>query len=290
MLFTFTEICVIFIPAKRINMTSSLVIRTGNANLACLISGAGSDIILFIHGSGMSARSWLPQLDAGELNSRYKLIAIDLPGHGHSTIINDDLTSLTPSGMANLLAPLLAEFGAKRFLMVGLSFGTNIIAEIPNPLSGGTGIMLVSPCIVNNDSPPTEVITAGPYGHVIVTPRPSEEDVRAYVNSHYVPPPIAEQYIRDFQAADPRFREQLAHFVVNAGWSDELANIQRWQVPICVVFGEKDTLLKTAYLDNFSPLWQGQTYKVKEAGHFVNEEQPETFNQLLLRYANDCFR
>jgi pimeloyl-ACP methyl ester carboxylesterase len=101
---------------------------------------------------------------------------------------------------------------------------------------------------------------------------------------------IAEQYISDFRKTDPLFREHLYQFVVDSAWTDELANVQSWNIPVCVIFGKNESLLKTDYLDNFPALWKKRVFLIEDAGHFPNEEQVELFNNILISYAEERFK
>jgi pimeloyl-ACP methyl ester carboxylesterase len=255
-----------------------------------LKSGNKVNLILLLHGNGMAAENWSPQLEDEELKNNYTLIAIDLPGHGKSEWSAENPLMYDVKNIAQLIEPVLDYFKAKKYLLVGLSLGTNIIGEVIAPLPGCRGIMLVSPCIVNDQNPPGDIITAGPYGHVIASPNASDKDLRAYVYSHMKNERLAEQYITDYKNSDPAFREQLGRTMIDASWTDELANIQGWDLPVCIVFGKNDSLLKINYLDCFSPLWNGKVHFIENSGHLVNEEQPEAFNELLLAYANDQFK
>jgi pimeloyl-ACP methyl ester carboxylesterase len=265
-------------------------IKIKGKSISYLKAGDGQDLILFLHGSGMSAENWLPQLENEKLKSNYSLIAIDLPGHGKTEWLSENAFMYHPKEMAQMIRPLLDQFRVENYLLVGLSLGTNIIGEITSPLSGCRGIMLASPCIVNDQNPPGNFITAGPHGHVIVARNPSDEDLRAYVYSHMKNTRLAEQYITDYKNTDPAFREELGKTMMNASSADELANIQAWNLPVCVVFGKNDSLLKIDYLDNFFLLWNNKVYVIENAGHLLNEEQPEEFNSLLLSYAEEQFK
>ena len=271
-------------------MTTRNQVEVNGINISYLTSGIGKDVIVFLHGNGMAAKNWLPQLENEELKSKYTLIAIDLPGHGRSGWAQDDKSVYNIRNIAHLIKPLLEKCNAKSFMLVGLSLGTNVIAEIDSPLEGCKGLMLVSPCIVNDQNLPSAIITAGQYGYVIASANPPDEDLRAYVSEHMKNKKLADQYIIDYRNADPSFREQLLKMMVEASWTDELSNIQRWNVPICVVFGKNDSLLKIDYLDNFSPLWNKKVYFIENAAHFVNEDQPELFNEILLTYASERFK
>ncbi|MEM7472729.1 MAG: alpha/beta hydrolase [Pseudomonadota bacterium] len=63
-------------------MTSTtLRLSSSGAQVACHVAGDGPLLVL-IHGVGMNASVWHPQIDA--LQKRNRVIAVDLPGHGGS--------------------------------------------------------------------------------------------------------------------------------------------------------------------------------------------------------------
>lgn len=272
------------------NMIKEQFLTINGTSLAVKESGKGKDIILFIHGSCMSSDNWLPQLQNEELNNQYKLVAIDLPGHGQSKWIGDEPSGYRMGRLAPLIKAVLDHFGPEKYILVGLSYGTNIIGEINPSLPGCQGIMLVSPCIVNNAHPPSEVITPGANGHVIVAANPTDKDLNDYVFQHLKNIEIGKRYIESYRNTDPTFRVEIGKATMEGDWSDELANIQNWNLPVCVIFGEEDSLLKTDYLNAFAPLWNNEVYKVANAGHMVNEEQPEAFNKILLSFAQEVFK
>jgi pimeloyl-ACP methyl ester carboxylesterase len=271
-------------------MLARTTININGIELSVLKSGAGQDALVFIHGGCMSALTWMPQLQAEALAQHYSLVAMDLPGHGSSEWLTADVTGYHPKALSRLLLSFLEARNINSYILVGLSFGTNIIGELDAPLAGCKGIVLASPCILNDQNPPTEIITAGPKGYVTIATNPSDEDLKEYVYTHEKNPVIAEKYITDYRNTDPHFREQLGQLMMTQGWSDELLNIQNQGLPVCIFFGKNDSLLKTDYLDSFQPLWNNKVYRVEGAGHMVNEEQPETFTEILLAYAQERFK
>lgn len=259
----------------------------GNTSIAVYETGTGANTILFLHGGGMAANYFDPQLQDASLQMRYRLIAIDLPGHGHS----DRLTSerdYWPDALAQLLPPLLRILDVSNFVLVGLSYGTNIIGEITDPYADCKGLMLVSPCVMNDTFPPFQVITVKSNGHVLVSGEVSDADVQAYAYAHESDRSLADRYVRDFMNTDPNFRTGLGQFILTQGWADELENIKRWQLPVCVVYGQDDPLLDAHYLDNFPLLWQGKVHR-QAGGHFINTANPSEFNALLEAFANAVF-
>jgi len=47
--------------------------------------------------------------------------------------------------------------------------------------------------------------------------------------------------------------------------------------------------MNTSYLDDFQGKWKDKTFLIEGAGHFVNDDQPEAFSQLLLQFASEVF-
>ncbi|AWH37401.1 alpha/beta hydrolase [Stenotrophomonas sp. ZAC14D1_NAIMI4_6] len=63
-------------------MTSRTLPLSSNQQAHCLDQGAGEPLVL-IHGVGMQAAAWGPQIAA--FAQQYRVIAVDMPGHGQST-------------------------------------------------------------------------------------------------------------------------------------------------------------------------------------------------------------
>jgi len=272
-------------------MITDSIIVVNEQKLSVKFSGVGENFVLFLHGSCMDADSWATQLECKELAEKYKLIAFDLPGHGKSDRYSEfNSFNYRPPKLAELIQPILKSFNIKRFVLCGLSLGTNIIAEITKPIEGCTGILLGSVCIVNDQFPLTSILTPGPNGHVMVTANPGDHQLRDYMFSHAKTIEQAERYARAYRSTDPAFRLELGQTIIESGLTNELANIENWNVPVCVVYGREETLINTNYLKDWEPLWQNKIHYIEGAGHLINEDQPEDFNKLLLSFADEVFK
>ncbi|MDR5759055.1 alpha/beta hydrolase [Caballeronia sp. LZ035] len=62
-------------------MTSRTLLLSSNRSAHCIEQGTGEPLVL-IHGVGMQASAWYPQIDA--LSQDFRVIAVDMPGHGQS--------------------------------------------------------------------------------------------------------------------------------------------------------------------------------------------------------------
>ena len=58
-------------------------IQLGNVDLAYIDEGSGPETLLLVHGLGSYARAWSKNIDV--LAQNYRVIAVDLPGYGHSS-------------------------------------------------------------------------------------------------------------------------------------------------------------------------------------------------------------
>jgi pimeloyl-ACP methyl ester carboxylesterase len=86
--------------------------------------GNGEKTLLMIHGLGQIKESWKPQF---ELSDTYRLIAVDLRGHGESEHINTDITL---KNMALDVIELLQHLHIESVILCGLSLGGLVAQEI----------------------------------------------------------------------------------------------------------------------------------------------------------------
>ena len=87
--------------------------------------GDSSDIIVFIHGWTGNIQSWKYQLNSF---SDYKVIAIDLPGHGKSS--RNEKTSYTMELFADSVNAVLKSENINKAFFIGHSMGFAVIEVI----------------------------------------------------------------------------------------------------------------------------------------------------------------
>lgn len=104
------------------------------------VGGRGEPLLL-LHGLAGSSRNWCEVLPA--LVERYRVIAVDLPGHAHSAPLPRGATT---ADFADAAAAVLQAEGADRALVAGHSFGGLValrLAQRRPELVGG--LLLASP-------------------------------------------------------------------------------------------------------------------------------------------------
>lgn len=104
-------------------MMSTILSRSRHADLSCIVAGDGPPVLL-LHGVGLQAAAWGPQIDA--LSGRYQVIAPDMPGHGDSPA---PTAQMTLDGYADRMLPVLDNL-PQPALVVGHSMGAQIALEL----------------------------------------------------------------------------------------------------------------------------------------------------------------
>lgn len=249
-------------------------------------------IIFFIHGNSISKRSWRKQYNS-DLFSAYHLIVIDLPGHGNSGIAENPEEVYNLIGLASIMHETVEQLSRnKPYLLAGLSLSTNIVAEMLAFSTKASGLVLAGSCIVGKNYPLQSFVKAGTHVGVVFSNDAPLSEVLLYAKetSLTTNQEDIDIFLEDYKATDKIFRGTLAVSVAAEKYSDEVELLQQSNIKSLVVFGKDEKIVEPGYLDN-APLnlWRGEVFKIEDAGHLVNIDQPEAFNQLLKVFADEIF-
>jgi pimeloyl-ACP methyl ester carboxylesterase len=87
--------------------------------------GTATPEIVFLHGGGQNAHTW----DTVALALDRPLLAVDLPGHGHSDGTNEQV-GVSPRSLAADVAPVVEDLAPDAALVVGMSLGGMTAMEL----------------------------------------------------------------------------------------------------------------------------------------------------------------
>lgn len=249
--------------------------------------------IFFVHGNSISSAMWKKQFDDPVFDA-YRLVAVDLPAHGQSDAsLNPDRDYSLP-GLASIVSETLQVLvGEYPYLLVGLSLGANMVAEL---LAFGVrpkGIALAGPSILGASRPVSEVVKPGTHVYVVFTDEAPPAAIEAYAQEGILSadPTDREAFVKDYNRVKPPFRSALNRSLEEEVYSDEIRLLAESGIPQCVIMGADEQVVYPDYLDDAGlPLWRKNVHKIPGASHLVNVDRPVEFNRLLTAFAADMFR
>jgi pimeloyl-ACP methyl ester carboxylesterase len=252
---------------------------------------AAKPTIFFFHGNSGSSNAWRKQWN-DPLFSNYRLVAFDLPSHGQSDPAKPEDCSLPALG--RFFSKAVKQLsGSKPFILVGVSVATNIIAEMLAFDIKPSGIVLVGPCIAGGEFTLEKMAKPDTHISVVFQDNAAAEILDAYAKEASLSSSgdDLEYFKREYAAVASPFRSLLAQSIFNNQMSNQVELLQKSKLPVLMIFGKNEKLIDPDYLDGAPlPLWQNQIFKIKGASHLVNIDQPEAFNNLLRKFAEDVFK
>ncbi len=244
-------------------------------------AGKGEGLpLLMIHGNSSCHRVFDRQLNSPRFKDR-TLIAIDLLGHGRSSVAHNPDETYSLPGMAKSVIELLDLLGMDRVAILGWSLGGNIAMEMLADCPAIKGAMLVGAPPVRGDA--LQQAFKGSPGSGLPGRRIlGREEARIFAHAMFGE--AAEEFLVDaIVRADGQFRETLFAAGRAGAGIDQRALVESCATPLAIVNGEHDPLLRLEYFDDiaWANLWSGQCHRLPEAGHAPFWEAADRFNALL---------
>ena len=237
-------------------------------------AGNGKTTLVFVHGWTCDSSSWAGQVPA--LAKKYRVLTLDLPGHGQSDAPKDGKFSMDL--FARAVEAVRAESGADKIVLVGHSMGAPVIRQYARLYPQRVTALVAVDGPLDMRQFPAEFKPpplAGPEGlkaregmvRSMFTPQTSP-DVQQRVLSMMLKAPEATAIGAMGSMMDPALRKAdvapMPALAIWAGTNQQMPNV--------------DEARKT--LPKFE-----QT-KVEGTGHFLMMERPDEFNRLLSAFVD----
>jgi 3-oxoadipate enol-lactonase len=243
--------------------------------------GNGTPLI-FIHAFPLSKTMWQPQVDA--LKDTYRVITIDLGGHGESDIV---LLNDTLDGYAKDVIRLLDHLGIAQAVFVGLSMGGYTLFSIYRHYANRVHAMVLADTRAQADS---EEVKAGRGSMAQVAFTDGAPAIADLMLPKLLAPSTIEHHseiveqVRQMilQTSTAGIVVDLAAMAARPDSTDLLSTIT---CPTLVVVGEKDVATPAEEAHYMAERILGSTLvTIPDAGHLSNLEQPAAFNKTLQRF------
>jgi pimeloyl-ACP methyl ester carboxylesterase len=251
-------------------------------------AGQGPPVVL-IHGNSSSSHAFAHQLD-GRLGQVFRLIAIDLPGHGASDDAKDPSAYSLP-GHARAIHAVLDVLGIDAAHFVGWSLGGHIALEIAPDLRAPRGFVIFGTPPLSFREAPSEAFLPNPAMNVTFQESIDSAEASAYVAAFFRPgfadiPPF---FLDDVLRTDGRARGNLGASVQRGEARDECKVVRDLKVPLAVLHGGEEQLVNGGYLASVAmpTLWRGAVQIIPGAGHTPQWETPEGFDDLIKAFVTE---
>jgi pimeloyl-ACP methyl ester carboxylesterase len=247
-------------------------------------AGRGPPVVL-IHGNSSSSRVFSRQLD-GPLGQRFRLIAVDLPGHGASDDAKDPSAYSLP-GHARAVRAVLDVLGVDEAHFVGWSLGGHVALEMAPQLREPRGFVIFGTPPLTSGEAMSEAFFRNPAMKVTFQERIDSLEASAYVAALFRPgfadiPPF---FLDDVLRTDGRARSNLGASIGR----DECAVVRDLRAPLAVLHGDKEQLVNGRYFDSVAmptPSRRG-VQMIPDAGHSPQWETPKVFDALIEAFVKE---
>jgi pimeloyl-ACP methyl ester carboxylesterase len=243
-------------------------------------AGKGSAALIFVHGWTCDSSSWTAQVP--EFAKKYRVLTLDLPGHGRSAAPADGKFSMNL--FARAVESVRAEARVDRVVLVGHSMGAPVIREyarlFPQHVAG----------LVAVDGPlDMRGFGEARAGRGAFTPPPmtgpegrqAREQMIRGMFTPQTPMPVQDQVMAMMMGAP----EATAAGAMAAMFDPAIRKSDVTDVPALAIYAGTNSIPDLAAARQVLPKFQAT--QVAGTGHFVMMEKPAEFNKLLTNFLTE---
>jgi pimeloyl-ACP methyl ester carboxylesterase len=239
-------------------------------------TGNGKQTLVLVHGWTCDSSAWEYQIPA--LSMKYRVITMDLPGHGRSASPSGG--KFAPDLFARAVEAVRAEAKAEKVVLMGHSMGVPVIrqyaAMFPQHVAGLIAVdgPLVQPdwaAATGGRGMPSPSQFGGPEGRKV-----RENMIRGMFTPKT--PTTLQQHVLDMMLKAPESTATGAFaWILDSGiWKGAVS------APALAIYAGTAS---SQMIDDTKKRVPGvQTAQIKDTGHFLMMEQPEKFNELVFAF------
>lgn len=241
------------------------------------------DTLVFIHGNSQGHRTFNRQANSSILKN-YRLIFLDLPGHGDSS----KMDKYTLPMMAESVALFIESLNLKSYAIVGHSLGGHVaihLLKYINPL----GIFIFATPPLKKPFDPNAFLANENIG-ALFQANSTEEQIDLLLNDFNLHGNEKIQSAEDYAKTDPNFRATIFNTVATGEYDDEVELLNKFDGELSVLIPTKDTMINNKYIGNaLRDKNSNVEFSFVTAGHAPHLEKADEFNASLLSFCQVAF-
>jgi pimeloyl-ACP methyl ester carboxylesterase len=254
-------------------------IEVGRERIALWDTEKSENVLLLLHGNSVSKEAFAPQVHA--FGQKFRLIALDLPGHGTSDDARDGKTYCL-GGYASVVAAVLEQLGVKRYVVLGHSLGGHIALELAAMRVPPAGLVLTGvPPFRRSASGLAEAFGPDPRSALGLKGSLLADEVHQFATGVLDAAGDTNFWRERIARTDPAARERLGATLLQSRDQRQLA--EEYRGPTLVVNGAEDTFINPDYVAQvrYQDLWGGTVHRITDQGHAPHLNAPGEFNAIL---------
>lgn len=234
-------------------------------------AGKGAKTVILVHGYTCDDSTWTEQVPA--LAKEYRVVTLDLPGHGKSDSPKDGKFSMDL--FARAIEAVREEAKVDRVVLVGHSMGTPVVLRYAHLYPAHTSALVfvdgLMPAATSNQATNVGAAMGGPNGRAA-----REGMVRGFFVADTTP--AVQTKVLSMMLSAP---EATAIGAMNAAFDPAGQTTDIPMVPILGIYAGRPLASREAVLSHFP---NAEYMQIPGTGHFLMLEKPQEFNQLLLTF------
>lgn len=270
-------------------------IQIDGYRIAYVDEGQSDKIILFLHGLGSYIPAW--KFNIQELKSKFRCIALDLPGFGKS---DKKIHSGSMDFYCNVVLKFVQSIGINEINLVGHSMGgqiaINCALSFPEIIKK---LILIAPAGFEQFTPEEITLIKNITRPESFLQNDAEQISDSYKSSFFKFPDDAKYLIEDrirFSADKDFYNYCVIMSNSVAGMIEQpvFSELNKIRQKTLVIFGLNDALIPNKYLHNISTeeiakhgcaqIPDSELILLNDCGHFVQIEKREIINKLLIDF------
>lgn len=221
---------------------------------------------------------------ASELLKDFRLIFLDLPGHGDSARLKEYKLSI----MSEMLTEFIQLKKLENYAVVGHSIGGHVAIHTL-PFIEPKGLFIFGTPPLKRPFDLTSFIPNS-NGVAMMKQTPSMEEIEAIMielNYSGIDKEIA---IEDYLKTDGHFRDTIFSTIPKNEYSDEVDLLKKYKDKCRVLISKQETIVNNQYIEkNLLKKIKGLEFSYIESKHSPQNDCTESFNLILADFAHSVF-